>query len=175
VNTVPDESPTGAAVASPALNTSTHWVVFNLDEGRYAIRLTAVDRVVRAAHVTPVPGVPDIVLGAIDVAGRVLPVFNLRRKFRLPERTVHPTDQFLIARTEQRRVVLLIDSAHGVLERPASALVNIRSIAPSLEHIEGVIQLEDGLVLIHNVEQFLSPEEALSLDEAMSQQARHAI
>jgi purine-binding chemotaxis protein CheW len=171
VNTAPDESCTGAAVASAAF---AHWVVFSLDKGRYALRLTAVERIVRAAHVTPLPGVPEIVLGAIDVEGRVLPVFNLRRKFRLPERTVDPTDQFLIARTVQRTVVLHIDSAQGVLERPATALVNIGSIAPNLAHIEGVIQLEDGLVLIQDLERFLSPEEALSLDEAMNQRGGHA-
>jgi purine-binding chemotaxis protein CheW len=156
------------------LNTSAYWVIFSLDEGRYALRLTAVERIVRAAHVTHLPGAPDMVLGAIDVAGRVLPVFNLRRKFRLPERTVDPTDQFLIARTVQRTVVLHIDSAQGVFERPATALINIGSIAPNLAHIEGVIQLEDSLVLIHDLEQFLSPEEALSLDKAMDQRARHA-
>ncbi|HEY0801439.1 MAG TPA: chemotaxis protein CheW [Steroidobacteraceae bacterium] len=156
------------------MNTSAYWVVFSLDEGRYALRLTAVERIVRAAYVTPLPGAPDMVLGAMDVAGRVLPVFNLRRKFRLPERTVHPTDQFLIARTLQRTVVLHIDSAQGVLDRPATELANMGNIAPNLGHIEGVIQLEDGLVLIHDLEQFLSPEEALSLDEAMNQQTRHA-
>jgi purine-binding chemotaxis protein CheW len=156
------------------LNKDAHWVVFSVDEGRYALRLTVVERIVRAAYVTPLPGAPDIVLGAIDVAGRVLPVFNLRRKFRLPERSVAPADQFLIARTEKRTVVLLIDSAWGVLEHPTTALVNIETVAPNLEHIEGVLQLEDGLVLIHDLQKFLSSDEALSLDQAMNQRTRHA-
>jgi hypothetical protein len=37
-----------------------------------------------------------------------------------------------------------------------------------------VIQLEDGLVLIHDLEHFLSPDEARELDEAMNQRASHA-
>ena len=37
-----------------------------------------------------------------------------------------------------------------------------------------MIQLEDGLVLIQDLEHFLSPDEALALDEAMNQRASHA-
>jgi purine-binding chemotaxis protein CheW len=150
------------------------WVVFGLDAGRYALPLAVVDRIVRAAHVTPLPMAPPAVLGAIDVQGHVLPVFNLRHKFRLPERIVDPADQFLIARTSQRTVVLVIDAAHGVLERPAAAMIDAAHIAPTLGHVRGVIPLEDGLVLIHDLEVFLSPDEARALDEAMNQDNPHA-
>ena len=153
---------------------STQWVVFCLDEGRYALPLAAVDRIVRAVHVTPMPRAPGIVLGAIDVQGRVLPVFNMRRKFGLPERALDPADHFLIAHTAGRTVVLVIDTAHGVIEQAATAVTPAASIAPDLEHIRGVIQLDDGLVLIHDLDRFLSPDEAREIDEALSQQASHA-
>lgn len=150
------------------------WVVFGLDAGRYALPLVVVDRIVRAVHVTPLPLAPRAVLGAIDVEGHVLPVFNLRHKFRLPERAIDPADYFLIARTAQRTVVLVIDAAHGVLEHPAAAVIDAAHIAPTLGQVRGVISLEDGLVLIHDLEVFLSPDEARALDRAMSQDNLHA-
>jgi len=168
----PDDSLSDTA--APVFGKTAQWVVFCLDKGRYALPLAAVDRIVRAVQVTALPLAPDIVLGAIDVEGRVLPVFNIRRRFRLPERTIEPVDHFLIARTAQRTVVLVIDAAQGVLERPATAMIDAASIAPDLGHLQGVIQLEDGLVLIHDLEHFLSPDEARKLDEAMNQQAPHA-
>jgi purine-binding chemotaxis protein CheW len=150
------------------------WLVFWLDEGRYALPLAAVDRIVRAVHVTPMPRAPGIVLGAIDVQGRVLPVFNMRRKFGLPERAVDPADHFLIAHTARRTVVLVIDAPHGVVEQAATAVTPAASISANLEQIRGVIQLDDGLVLIHDLEHLLSSDEARALDEALSQQASHA-
>jgi purine-binding chemotaxis protein CheW len=165
--------PAEVAASAPDFGESAHWVVFRLDEGRYALPLAAVDRIVRAVHVTPMPRAPGLVLGAIDVEGRVLPVFNIRRRFGLPERTVDPADHFLIAHTARRTVVLVIDAAQGVFQHAATAATPAANIAPDLEHIRGVIQLDDGLVLIHDLEQFLSPEEARLLDEAMSQ-ASHA-
>jgi purine-binding chemotaxis protein CheW len=147
--------------------------VFALDAGRYALPLNAVERIVRAAHVTPLPLAPPVVLGAINVEGRVFLVFNIRHRFRLPERPIDPADQFLIARTGQRIVVLAIDSAHGVIECDAGGWVEAASIAPDLAHLRGVITLEGGLVLIQDLESFLSPNEADALDEAMSQQTLH--
>lgn len=143
-------------------------VVFCLDEQRYALPLAVVERIVQAVEVTPLPDAPPIVLGVIDVEGHVLPVLNLRRRFRLPEREIRPFDQFLIAQTAPRTVALVIDEAQGVIERPQSAVISSTQIVPGLDQIKGVIKLDDGLVLIHDLERFLSLDEARALDEAMS-------
>jgi purine-binding chemotaxis protein CheW len=174
MKSIPDGAPTELARPAPGFGETAQWVVFSLDEGRYALPLAAVDRIVRAVHITPVPRAPGIVLGAIDVQGRVLPVFNIRRKFGLPERAVDPADHFLIAHTARRTVVLVIDAAQGVFEHAATAVTPAANIAPGLDHIRGVIQLDDGLVLIQDLEHFLSTDEARVLDEAMSHQASHA-
>ena len=151
----------------------TQWVVFSLDAGRYALPLHSVDRIVRAVQVTSLPQAPGVVLGAIDVAGRVLPVLDVRQRFGLPMRQVELADQFLIAHTAERTVVLAIDTALGLLERPASA-IDVKSLAPGLAHIRGVIQTADDLVLIHDLEAFLSTDETESLDAAMKQAASRA-
>lgn len=145
-------------------------VVFSLDMQRYAMPLDGVERIVRAAEVTVLPQAPDIVLGVIDIEGRVLPVLNLRRKIGLPEREIGPDDQFLLARTRQRTVVLAIDAAQEVIECPASAIIAPRSIVPHLEQIRGVIQLEDGLALIYDLDRFLSLDEERALDAALQEE-----
>jgi len=151
----------------------TKLVVFRLDEERYALVLGVVERIVRAAEVTPLPKAPTIVLGVIDLEGRVLPVLNIRRRFRLPERAIGPTDQFLIAQTEWRTVVLVVDEAEGVIERSPAEIIGAAQIAPGLEQIQGVINLDGGLVLIHDLEGFLSLDEERCLDEAMGQEVAH--
>jgi purine-binding chemotaxis protein CheW len=148
----------------------TQLVIFRLDEQRYALPLALVDRIVRAVEVTALPKSPDIVVGAIVVAGSVLPVLNIRRRFRLPEREISPADQFLIAHTTHRTVVLVVDEAQGVIERPRSEIVASAQIVPGLEHIQGVINLDDGLVLIHDLEETLSLDEERALGEAMRQE-----
>lgn len=147
-------------------------VVFRLGEQRFALPLEAVERIVRAAEVTPLLNAPSIVLGMIQVESRVLPVLNVRRRFRLPEREIQPADQFLIALTSTRAVVLVIDEAQGVIECPPSEMVSAASVAPGLEQVQGVAKLDDGLVLIHDLEKFLSLDESSALDEVMSEERR---
>lgn len=148
-------------------------MVFRLGEQRYALPLEAVERIVRAVEVTPLPGAPAVVLGVIDVQGSVFPVLGIRRRFGLAEREVDPGDQFVLARAAGRTVVLVIDEALGVLEHPASAVIDAARLAPGAGQIRGVVRLEDGLVLIHDLENFLSLDEASALDEALRQEAIH--
>jgi purine-binding chemotaxis protein CheW len=150
------------------------WVVFSLDNGRYALPLASTTRIVRAAEITPLPAAPTHVLGAINVAGEVLPVFNVRRRFGLPERPLAPADHLLIARTGERTVVLPIDAPAGVIDYPEAAMVDAARITSDLAHIRGVLPLEDGLVLIHDLGQFLSATETLQLEDAMHAEARRA-
>ena len=147
----------------------TQLVVFRVDGERYALPLEVVERVVRAVAVTPLPNAPAIVLGAINVHGRVLPVLNLRRRFLLTEREIGPADWFLLARTARQTVVLVVDESDGVLELPTAGIVPSTEVTPGLDQFPGVVRLDDGLVLIHDLETFLSLDEARALHDAMNE------
>jgi purine-binding chemotaxis protein CheW len=148
------------------LNEVNRTVVFRLEQQRYALMLAAVERIVRAAAVTPLAQAPAIVLGVIDVAGDILPVLDIRTRVGLPHREITPTHQFLIARTAQRRVVLPIDEVDGLVEC-SSAEISDAAITHGAGQIAGVIKLEDGLALIYDLERFLSPDEDGLLDKAL--------
>jgi len=91
-------------------------VLFSLDEPRYALYLSAVERVVRAVEITPLPKAPNIVLGIINFQGKIIPVIDIRQRFHLRRREINLEDQFIIARTSKRLVVLVVDSVTGVYE-----------------------------------------------------------
>ena len=149
------------------MNQAPSLVVFRLDAQRYALELGVVERVIRAVEVTPLPSAPYIVLGVIDFAGRILPVLNLRRRLRLPERELMPADQFVVARTASRSVVLVVDEALEVIEHEHGDLIESHEITPGLEYVQGIVQLKDGLVFIHDLESFLSVDESRRLDAAL--------
>lgn len=154
------------------MDPSAQYLVFTLDEQRYALPLSAVERVVRAVEVTPLPKAPEIVLGLVNVRGQVIPVVDIRRRFRLPERAIRLSDQLIIARTSRRPVALLADSATGMVAPSAREVLAPEEVLPHLEYVEGVIKLEDGILLIHDLDTFLSLEEEKALDRAISENQR---
>jgi len=163
-----------SAILRPRMNGLGPLLVFRLEEQRYALPLLAVERVVRAAEITPLPQAPAVIHGAIDIEGRILPVLDVRRRLGLPPREIQPSDQFLLARMAQRTVVLAIDEAQGLVECPPGGVVAPMTLAPGLEHIRGIVRLDDGLLLIQDLEKFLSLDEALALDRAMNEAAVYA-
>lgn len=143
-------------------------VVFALDEPRYALLLSFVERVVRAVEITPLPKAPEIVLGIINVQGRIIPVIDVRRRFRLPAREMELEDRFIIASTPRRPVALLVDSVAGVRELTKRQMVGVEQSLPFAEYLKGVAKLEDNLVLVQDLDQFLSLDEENALNAALA-------
>ena len=149
------------------MSQSFQFVIFSLDEQRYALSLAAVERVVRAVEITPLPNGPEIVLGLINVQGRIMPVVNIRRRFGLPERGLSLSDQLIIAHTSWRPVALVVDSVTSLTSVSASEMIAAEKILRHTKYIEGALKLEGGLIFIHDLDTFLSLEEAQALAEAM--------
>jgi purine-binding chemotaxis protein CheW len=146
---------------------SENLLVFTLDEPRFALPLAAVDRVVHAVEVTPLPKAPAIILGVINAQGRVIPVVDMRRRFGLPGREINLDDRFIIARTARRLVALVADEVAGIRELGQRDLVSAAESLPFASHLQGVAKLEDGLVLITDLDAFLSLDEERLLDAAL--------
>ncbi|HEV2247142.1 MAG TPA: chemotaxis protein CheW [Terriglobia bacterium] len=151
----------------PAQDKLNQLVVFALDEQRYALHLSVVERIVKVVEVTPLPKAPEIVLGVVNLQGRIIPAVNIRKRFGLPGRDVNLSDQLIIASTSRRTVALVADSVSGVVERPASEVIAGGKILPGMEYVEGVAKLTDGMVFIHDLDRFLSLEEESKLDDAV--------
>jgi purine-binding chemotaxis protein CheW len=144
------------------------YLVFLLDDRRYALHLAAIERVVRMVGITPVSSGPDILLGIVNLEGRVIPAIDVRQRFNLPKRETSLSDRLIFARTERRSVALVADTVMGVIECSKHSLIAAASILPGLGHVEGIIKFEDGLILIHNLDKFLSLEEEASVDMALA-------
>lgn len=142
-------------------------IVFTLDDQRYALPLYAAGRVVRMVAVTPLPNAPDIILGVVNLHGRVIPVINVRRRFGLPEREVALTDQLIIADTGRRHVALVADAVLDVLACAVQNQIAAEDILSGVEYVEGVVKTTDGLIFIHDLDRFLSLEEEDSLDSVL--------
>lgn len=142
-------------------------VTFSLDDRKFALYVSAVQRIVRMVEVTALPKAPEIVVGIINLQGMFIPVFDIRRRFRLPPREARLADQMIVAIAAKRTVALVVDSVDDVIEIAGEKIIAAEQILPELEYVEGVMKTEGGMVLIHNLERFLSLPEEKALDKAM--------
>jgi purine-binding chemotaxis protein CheW len=141
-------------------------VVFAVAGTRVAIPLSFVHRVVMAAEVTPVPGAPPTVVGVLDFHGEVIPILDIRQRVRAEPQAPGVDNQFVIVSAGARVVGIVVDHSLGVIERAPDDIMPLAPAATGLEYFEGSTRLDDGLVLIHDMDKFLSPQEAEMLEAA---------
>ena len=150
------------------VGTGNYYLVFFLDDQRYALHLPVVESVARMVYITPLPGAPEIVLGVVNLRGKVVPIVNIRQRFDLPKREILLADWLIFAHTTRRLVGLVGNSVMGVVEGLEHSVVPTDEFFPSTQYLNGVIKFQDGLILIQNLGEFLSLEEEKSLDSALS-------
>lgn len=138
---------------------------------RCGVPLEHVVEIHRAVQLSPLPDAPDVVLGLLNRRGRVVPVLSLRRRLGLPTRSLHATDALVVLQVPEREVAVLVDAAVDIV---AVAVASIDEAAPrSAEAFrsQGVAVLPDGLLVVLDVQRFLSLTEVAELDEALERAA----
>ncbi len=146
-------------------------VVFNLDNQKYALHLSTVETIIRAVEFTALPKVPKIVNGITNFQGKIIPVFNIRKRFNLPDKEIDLNDHLIIVHTSKRMAALIMDNVSNVISRSKEEIINANKILPEIKYIEEILRLKNGImliyILIHNLDKFLSLEEEKELENSM--------
>ncbi len=134
-------------------------VVFRVDDEKWAVPVSEIERVVRAVEIAPCPDAPAAVLGSINVHGDVLAVFDLRLRIGKVSREITLSDCFLIAHAGQRRIALVADEIIGVLEPDDSSSISSKALLPETSPFDRVCKRVGEIVIIYDLERLLSEGE----------------
>lgn len=171
----PSRSPPAGPQAAPASRAVDQtFLVVSLTPERFAIQAGTVEEIVRAVAIAALPGAPSVVEGVINYRGRIVPVVDPRRRFGMPAVQLHPSQHYVVAVAGSRSVALRVDRATDLVTIPGEVIARAADVAPAAPHVAGVARLPDGLLVIHDLERFLSLEEAARLDLALHRAASAA-
>jgi purine-binding chemotaxis protein CheW len=153
---------------SESFQTATDQIVeFTLDELSFALSLPAVEKVIHAVEIRHLPKAPEIITGIINVKGQIIPVADIRKRFGLGAREIDPDNRLIIADTGKRQVAILVDTVTGIMDLAPGQLSVAKETLPFSEHIRGVAKVDNGLILIFDLDRFLSLDEEKELDQAL--------
>jgi len=141
------------------MNEADRILVFTLDGQRYGLHLSVVEKIISLVDITRLPESSIVVQGVINMHGNIIPVLDLRALFGLPAREPELSDRLIIARTSDRPVAFHADTVAGVVLCPEGAMVSSDSILTERSSLEGIAVIEDGMVLITDLDRFLTIEQ----------------
>jgi purine-binding chemotaxis protein CheW len=146
------------ALVKPQAQASSQFLTFLLDEQEYGLELFKIQEIRGYAPVTPIPNVPAHVRGVMNLRGTVLPVVDLRIKFRLPPIEYNKFTVIVIAMVGAKMVGLLVDAVSDVLQVAQEAMRAAPDFGSAIDtrFIDGVFQTREHLAVALNLEKLLS-------------------
>jgi len=140
---------------------SSAYVTFSLAEETYAIDVLQVQEVLKMTEIAPVPGVPDYILGIINLRGSVVTVIDARRRMSLPERAPDDASRIVIIDVDNQNIGILVDSVAEVVQIPPDAVDPAPAVGndQTSRFILGVSSTEDGLTIVIDLNKLLSDED----------------
>jgi purine-binding chemotaxis protein CheW len=133
-------------------------IVFQLQNEEYAIRVKHVSAIERIQAITRVPATSAFIKGVINLRGVIVPIIDLRLRFRMEEKEVNEETRMIIVKSDNMEVGLIVDAASDVMDLPKEKIEpNPEVIGEvSTDYIEGVTHIDQRLIILLDLKKVLT-------------------
>jgi purine-binding chemotaxis protein CheW len=146
-------------------------LVFVIGKEEYGVDILKVQEIRGYEKVTPIPAAPEYLKGVLNLRGVIVPVIDMRVKFALPEVRYDSTTVVVILRLASRVIGIVVDAVSDVVGLAAADVKEAPRLGSIVDagYLSGVATREDRMILLLDIEKFLSSGE-LDLLEAAAQE-----
>ena len=144
------------------------YVIFSINDQTYGIEILKIKEVIGYRKITPLPNMRGFIKGIINLRGVVLPVFDLRKKFNLPETTYSLFHTIIVMEISGRVMGVIVDEISDVVKLLPEEVQATFNLPPGIktEYMKGIGKKESELMVLLDIDRLLSPEELEILDAA---------
>jgi len=143
-------------------------IVFDLGDEEYGANINQVREIIRTGTITPIPDSPDFIRGISNIRGEVPVIIDLKSRFFLPPAKREVEDRHILITEQDKNIFgLLVDEVTEVLRIPETDIKPAPELVTKIdrEYVNGVITLENRLIILLDLAKVLSPEELARLAE----------
>jgi len=136
------------------------YVTFLVGDETYGVSVMKVQSINEMIEITFVPKARSFIRGVINMRGSVIPVIDMRKKFSLPPKDFDSFTVILIVEVQERLIGMIVDSVSDVVNIPASDIHDQINYSARVDtnSIEGIGRIGDNLIVLLDVDTFLSGE-----------------
>jgi purine-binding chemotaxis protein CheW len=147
-------------------------LVFVIGKEEYGVDILKVQEIRGYEKVTAIPSAPDFLKGVVNLRGTIVPVIDMRIKFRLPDPQYNSFTVVVILRLASRVIGIVVDAVSDVVRLATSDVKDPPKLGAVVDssYLTGVATLNERMVLLLDIEKFLSTGE-LDLLDGVARQA----
>ena len=146
------------------------YLTFTLGAEEYGVDILKVQEIRGYDHVTRLPGAPDFVKGAINLRGLIVPVVDMRLKFKLSQATYDETTVMVVLSVAGRTIGVVVDGVSDVLRLDAEQVRATPEFGSAIDRkfITGLGVIDERMLILLDIEQLMTSEEMGLVDEAVA-------
>ncbi len=154
----------------PPASASGEYLTFALGEQLYGVDILKVQEIRGYDGVTRIPNTPDHIKGVINLRGTIVPVLDLRIKFRLGDASYDSFTVMIILNLADRVVGAVVDSVSDVIHLTADQVRSPPRLGSGVDarYLVGVGVVEKHMVLLIDIERLLGSDELALLDSVVA-------
>ncbi|ARB46716.1 MULTISPECIES: chemotaxis protein CheW [Alloalcanivorax] len=140
---------------------SREFLVFSLGDEEYAIDILKVQEIRGYENVTRIANAPDFIKGVANLRGVIVPIVDLRLKFRLASADYTQQTVVIVINIGTRVVGIVVDQVSDVMTLTAEQIKPPPEFGISLplDYIHGLGNLEERMLVLVDIERLLTSEE----------------
>ncbi len=136
------------------------FLTFSMGNESYGIEIRYVTEIIGIQPVTEVPELPEYVRGIINLRGKIIPVMDVRLRFKKPFREYNDRTCIVVIDTGDVSIGLIVDSVSEVLSIKDEEIVPPPDInREKHKYIRGIGKVGGEVKLLLDCEKLLSDDE----------------
>lgn len=141
------------------------FLTFVLDKEVYGIEIKYVTEIINIQKITEVPELPDYIKGIINLRGKIIPVLDVRTRFRKESKEYNDRTCIIVIDVDDVSVGLIVDSVAEVISITEEDIVQPpdANTGFSNKYIKGIGKVGNEVKLLLDCRKLLSDEDCESL------------
>lgn len=140
------------------------FLTFSLGNEFYGLEIAYVTEIIGIQPITEIPELPDYVKGIVNLRGKIVPVMDVRLRFKKEPRQYNDRTCVIVIDIQDVSVGLIVDSVSEVLTIPEESIVPPPEIkAVQNRYIKGIGKVEGDIKLLLDCEKILNEDDIVSL------------
>jgi purine-binding chemotaxis protein CheW len=140
------------------------FLTFHLAREDYGIEIRHVTEIIGIQKITEVPDMPDYVRGVINLRGKVIPVMDVRTRFRMPPRDYDERTCIVVVNIDDHSVGLVVDKVNEVADIPEDQIEPPPRTRKEGSYIQGMGKIGAEVKILVNVQKLLSDEDLAQIE-----------
>ena len=136
------------------------YIIFKLNDEKFAANINHIASITEYSSITPLPNGPAYVDGLLNLRGDIIPVVNLKKRFKMTEQKMNEK-RILIGRKNNVQIGFLVDDASQSMTVEESKILPPPKIAIKKEndYISEVCIYNNELIIVVDLDKVLSEDE----------------